>query len=106
MTDEINADEEYEKIAKQYVEHAREIAKIVMPKLEKRAILTARRITLKAVKDELLVYKVASGVYNCDIPEDLCSSICGLETCCKDCEVALLVKGNASQNTKSSANSS
>ena len=102
MTDEYEDNKAIENIAQQYIEHASVIKEIVMPGLERKSILTARRIALKVAQNESIVYKAASRVYNCDIPEDLCANICGLETCCKDCEVALLAKGRVNSDFNSS----
>lgn len=83
--------DEYEEIACKYVENANAIKEIVMPRLEKGAIIAARKIALKAIKNESIEYKGTSRVYTCDISEDLCSTMGGLEGCCKDCEVAMIV---------------
>lgn len=92
MTNEIEQ-KEYETLAKQYIDNAKTIKEILMPGLKRKAIFTARRIALKIVNEMSLEYKGISRVYNCVIPDKLCANTCGLETCCKDCEVAILVKG-------------
>lgn len=84
---------EYERLAKIYFENIKAIKEVVMSKLEKNAVITAKKVAINAIKDEPLEYRALSKVYNCEISDKCCANICSSESYCKDCETMIVLKG-------------
>lgn len=87
--------DEYENIANAYVENAKVIKEIVIPKIERRAIVAARRIIREIVMADGFYEKINSRVYSCNVPEEFCGN---LEGHCGNCEAVLFAKGNLKAN--------